>query len=124
MNIFVEFYWKHIKRYKPYSNSPRLVGVRPLENGRLALAFRNKKNRVWIKELMIWDDEELRIYDLWKDFASRKDEPVVSKWYKEDFFYRFYFYGDTLSWGSGLDLGADYLYRNSEVVKGDFLCLR
>ena len=99
---------------KALSYVPRLIGVRPLANGRLVLAYINDES----------NEEEIFVYDLWDDFKDRKEEDPISKWYNQDFFNKVYMYGDTISWGSGLDMWSGYLYKKGKPTEEDFECVK
>ena len=92
---------------------PRLTGMRPLENGRLALVF--------------WDDvlqdSEVRVYDLWSGFASRRNDPLCSKWFDPEFFRRACIFGECVAWDDFYELPFDELYDGSEKVEEGFWCL-
>ena len=94
---------------------PVLYGARPLENGRLALAFRVGKKH------------EVRVYDLWSDIKKRRDGgDLVPQFFDLAYFKTAYLYGQRVCWGDGhgWDMAADFLYDASEVVEEDFQCLR
>ena len=89
------------------------LGVRPLENGRLALSYYNKKTK----------KEEVRVYDLWVGFESRRNDPLCEKWFNISFFKTLYYYKDCVCWNESMTLPVDDLYVWSELVEGKFQCL-
>ena len=101
------------------SEIPKLIGMRPLEKGRLALAF-------WDKKVEPENALMVRVYDLWKKFESRKDQEPISRWFEPVFFATVYLLGDCVCWGgnSDLDIFSDDLYYDSVLVKEDFRCLK
>ena len=112
---------------------PRLVGMRPLENGRLALAFNDDRR----KDEDGYSVEEVRIFDFWTVFADRRqinenDEEwrnwpklVMARWFDPEFFKTAYLYMNSVCWGEGgFDLHYTELYDMSVLVKEDFQCVK
>ena len=115
-DFFNWFYYRVIKRVPPLPYVPQLAGMRPLRNGRLALAYWSNKREY---------NEEVRIFDLWSFFKDRKEEDPISKWYNIEFFNRVYIYGGAACWSgiSMLALSSDWLYDVSILVEEDFECV-
>ena len=103
--IFYRYFYK-----EPYV--PKLIGMRPLDNGRLALAFWNKK----IKK------EEVKVYDVWKN--NPKTSTYYTGWYDREKFKSCYLYGGWVYWGKEAEFMGSVLYYDSELVKEDFQCLK
>jgi len=103
-NIVIDhkLYWK--------SYIPIIEGLRPLKNGRLALAFWNEKIGL----------EEVRVFDVWKYFKSRRNDPLISPWFNPEYFKRVYLYHQMACWEPIRELSAEQLYENSEIVRGSF----
>ena len=100
----------HDKEIEDSEYVPELIGMRPLENGRLALAFWNEKTR----------KEEVRIYDVWK--AHPKDGKGVKylDWYDPVKFKQCYLYMDMIWWEQDIELSIDHIYYYTKLVKEDF----
>ena len=100
----------------PYT--PRLIGARPLDNGRLALAFWNEKTK----------QEEVLVADIWGAFMDRRLSPLweslFSKLYNETLFNSLYLYDGNVCWPFGLELSYLELYSASEIAKDGFQCLK
>ena len=92
---------------------PKLIGMRPLENGRLALAFDNKES----------GQLEVRIYNVWKVFPRESVGAKYLGWYEPDTFKKAYLFGSSVYWTEDVDLYSDILYLNSVLVEGDFHCV-
>ena len=113
MNIFYEFYWRFIKRVPAMPYTPELIGVRPLENGRLGLAFWDKKEQ--------W--EEYRVINIWEVFKDRKEDPVIKPLFDPDVFSEVCFYQWQAQWPNWYDISATELYSLSHDIPENFLCL-
>ena len=116
-NPFRWFHKTFLQKKLPYS--PQLIGVRPLENGRLALCFRNSG-------LDPENSIEVKVFDLWKCYASWRDVEPNNKWFDPGFFKTAYVLGDFICWGEtdDLDICISDLYEDSDVVEEDFRCLK
>ena len=88
-----------------------LVGMRPLENGRLALAYRHKVSR----------KEEVRVFDVRKAFP--KTSCYYVGWYDDEIFKSCYLYDGMIFWDADTELRGDHIYFHSKLVKGDFQCI-
>ena len=110
-------YWRDEDRNSLYPGIPGLVGMRPLENGRIALSFFDDRREVG----------EIRVYDLWTDFASRRAElPWIERLFDQEFFKSVYVSGFCLCWeeSSDLDIPLEYVFQRSVPVKEGFRCLK
>ena len=91
---------------------PKLIGMRPLKKGRLALSY-------WNEEMK---KEEVRVYDVWKAYP-KKTAPFPG-WYDRKVFKSCYLFGGGIFWDEYNELWGDHIYSYSVLVKEDFHCVK
>jgi hypothetical protein len=101
---------------------PSLVGMRVLDNGRLALAFWNDATERY----------EFKVVNVWESYSSYRGHSIAGKWFDPDFFKGAFLFHGMVYWPSVGELPGSDLYgigTNVELPAGEseeavFGCLK